>query len=61
MRVLLSLGAAAAFFAAIFVARIVLHGFTAHGHLDAFHLVVALVSASLALVLLRRAFLIQRP
>ena len=60
MRVLLSLGAVAAFFAAIFVTRIVLHGFTDHGHLDTFHLVVAVVSASLALLLLRRAFLVQR-
>ena len=55
MKAIPALGAVLALVATVFVLRIVLHGYTDHGHLDVFHLVVGLASAALALVLSWRA------
>ncbi|MCA1788779.1 MAG: hypothetical protein LC667_02665 [Thioalkalivibrio sp.] len=55
MKAIPALGAVLALAATVFALRIVLHGYTGHGHLDVFHLVVGLGSAALALVFAWRA------
>ena len=55
MRTIQLLGALAALIVTVFVARIVLHGLSDHGHLDVFHLVVAALTALGAFLLLYRA------
>lgn len=55
MRQLLLVGAALAFVASIFLMRIVLHEYTGHGHLDVFHLLVALGAGGLGIALALRA------
>ena len=55
MKALLWLCAVAAIIASVLLSRIVLHGYTDHGHLDTFHLFVAIVSAMGGMVLMRRA------
>ena len=57
MRALQAVGAVLALLATIWLLRIVVHGFTDHGHLDVFHLAVAIGSALVGLLFLRRAFL----
>jgi hypothetical protein len=47
------IGAVAALVTSFLVGKIVLHGYTHHGHLDMFHLVVALLSGLGGLALLR--------
>jgi hypothetical protein len=54
MKQLLLLGAALTFVASVFLMRIVLHGYTQHGHLDVFHLVVAIAAAFAGVLLLLR-------
>ncbi|HEX2168028.1 MAG TPA: hypothetical protein VHG09_12415 [Longimicrobiales bacterium] len=56
MRLLLSGGAALTIVASIFLLRIVVHGYTDHGHLDVFHLIIAVAAASIGVLLLLRAF-----
>lgn len=56
MRPVLAAGAALAIAASIFLLRIVLHAYTDHGHLDVFHLIVAIGSASIGVLLLLRVF-----
>lgn len=56
MRPLLAAGAVLTFATSIFLLRIVHHGYTDHGHLDVFHLIVAIGSASIGAVLLLRVF-----
>ena len=56
MRQLLLVGAALAFVASIFIMRIVVHGYTDHGHLDVFHLVVGIGLAMGGTLLLFRTF-----
>lgn len=53
MRKLLLVGAALAFLVSIFLIRIVLHGYTGHGHLDLFHLIIAIGSAIVGVLFLR--------
>jgi hypothetical protein len=55
MRMIWSAVAVAALVASVFLFRIVLHGYTDHGHLDVFHLVVALTTAVGGLLMLIRA------
>ena len=55
MKALPAVGAVLAFFASVFVLRIVLHGFTDHGHLDVFHLLVGIGSVLVGFLLVRRA------
>ncbi len=53
MRIVLRVvGAVAALITSVILGRIVLHSYTDHGHLDVFHLVVALVAAVGGLALL---------
>lgn len=54
MRLLLLAGAALTFVGSIFLMRIVLHGFTDHGHVDVFHLIVAIGAAFVGVLLLLR-------
>lgn len=54
MRTLLLLGATLAVVASILVLRIVIHGYTDHGHLDVFHLIVAVIAAAAGVLLLLR-------
>ena len=49
------IGAVAALITSVLLGHIVLHSYTDHGHLDVFHLVVALVAAIGGLALLGRA------
>ena len=60
MRGLLALAAAAAFVGSILLMRIVVHGYTDHGHLDLFHLVVAVVAGVAGMFLLARVFAAPR-
>jgi hypothetical protein len=48
MKAVPTVGATLALVASIFVLRIVLHGYTHHGYLDVFHLVVGVASVMLA-------------
>ena len=58
MRTTLRLIAAmAALVTSIVIGRIVFHGYTHHGHLDVFHLVVTIIAGLGGLALLRRAVL----
>jgi hypothetical protein len=56
MRGLQVLGGVLALVASILLVRIVLHGYTDHGHLDVFHLLVAIGSALVGLFFVWRAF-----
>ena len=56
MRILGLVAALAALVVGAYVSRIVVHGFTDHGQLDLFHLVVAAVLAVAGLLLLYRTF-----
>lgn len=60
MRILHLLAGVAAVAVSVLVARIVLHGFTDHGRLEVFHLVVAIAAAVLGLAVLYRALLTRR-
>lgn len=55
MRVIFALGAIATLLATVYIARIVLHGFTDHEHLDIFHLVVTAIGLAFTAALARRA------
>ena len=57
MKALPTIGALLAVVASVLLLRIVIHGYTGHGHLDVFHLAVAIASALAGLLLARRAFL----
>jgi hypothetical protein len=57
MRGVQLLGALLAIVASVLLLRIVLHGYTDHGHLDVFHLFVAMGAACAGVLLVRRAFL----
>ena len=56
MRGLLSLAAAVAFVGSILLMRIVVHGYTEHGHLDLFHLAVAIGAGVAGMFLIARVF-----
>lgn len=55
MRPLPAVGALLALVASVLLLRIVLHGYTDHGHLDVFHLLVGIGSAVAGLLLARRS------
>lgn len=55
MRPLPAVGATLALVCSILVSRIVFHSYTDHDHLDVFHLVIAIGSGIVALLLARRA------
>ena len=57
MRGVQLVGAVVALVASVFVLRIVVHLYADHGHLDVFHLFVAMASACVGVFLIRRAFL----
>lgn len=59
MKLLLTGGAALTMLASIFLLRIVIHSYTDHGHMDVFHLIVAIAAASVGVILLLRVF--RRP
>lgn len=60
MRGLLSLAATAAFVGSILLMRIVVHGYADHGHLDLFHLVVAIAAGVAGMFFLARVFANRR-
>ena len=60
MRGLLSLAAAVAFVGSILLMRVVVHGYSDHGHLDLFHLGVAIAAGAAGIFFLARVFAERR-
>ena len=60
MRGLLSLAATVAFVGSILLMRVVVHGYIDHGHLDLFHLAVAIGAGVAGMFFLARVFAARR-